>query len=232
MTSSTTISNERDSRLTYYAPVWIIAGLMLLGALLVYPYLPDTIPTHWGFSGEPDAWGSKWPAAFIPVFIGVGFAVLFPLFERIDPKRMNYKDFRPVWRVIQISLITFMAYIQAITYYVTLHPDANNVVGSAIIGGVGALFIILGNYMGKLRQNWFIGLRTPWTLSDPEVWQKSQRLTGWMFVFAGVMMLVMAVTGGIQPHIFFGVIVAIVIIPVVYSYVLHAKKQKERKKTG
>jgi len=209
--------------------VWAIAAVAFLVAIAAYPYLPDTMPTHWGLSGKPDGWSPKsFGAFFVPGMI-VLFAVLFPILERIDPKREQYKNFRKPWFAIQISFAAFFLYVEVLTFYAALVPAHNDIVGTGIPAGIGVLFIILGNYLGKIRQNWFIGLRTPWTLEDPEVWNKSQRLAGRMFVLAGILMLVSAFLVRSQVALFtilMVTVVAVSIVPIVYSYVLAVRKRK------
>jgi uncharacterized membrane protein len=215
--------------------IWAIVALMFLAGWIAYPYLPDMVPTHWGFTGEPNAWSPKWPGAFIGPFIALACAILFPLLPRLDPKRKNYPDFQKPWFVIQLSIIGFMAYIEAVTIFVTFFPAHNALVGQAITAGVGLLFIILGNVMGKVRQNWFVGLKTPWTLDDPDVWQKSQRVAGWAFVIAGLAIIVNTLFLRTNPYVFFGAVLLVVLGPIVYSYVIYRNKhpldppQAERK---
>ena len=87
------------------------------------------------------------------------------------------------------------------------------------------LFIILGNYMGKVRQNYFVGLKTPWTLNDPEVWQKSQRLAGWAFVLSGLIFIVESIIWIAVAYAFIGTIALVVIVPIAYSYLISRPKK-------
>ncbi len=210
--------------------VWVIALIAIIVAVIAYPYLPDPLPTHWGLSGAPNGWTPKPFGAFIMPGMIVLFAILFPVLEYIDPKRAQYDLFRKPWLAIQISLSAFLLYMEGLTFYAALAPTHNDIVGPGVTAGIGILFIILGNLMGKIRQNWFVGLRTPWTLDDPEIWQKSQRLTGWMFVLGGIAILIMSLTAGSGTAlfiIFVPVILGITIVPIVYSYVLSARKRKK-----
>ena len=86
------------------------------------------------------------------------------------------------------------------------------------------LFILLGNYMGKIRQNFFVGMRTPWTLSDPEVWNKSQRFAGWMFVIGGLITIIESIVWLTSGAIIFAVVFLIAIVPMIYSYLLYRGK--------
>ena len=220
-----------DPKKTYTAAIirWVVVAGMILAGIIVYPHLPDRIPTHWGIHGEVNGWSNRWPGAFIAPIMGIIFLILFPFLQRIDPKRRNYGNFQQAWEGIQTLLVLFFAYIQGVTYVATLRQVDSNFVGQSIMVGIGILFIVLGNYMGKVRQNWFVGIRTPWALEDPVVWQKTQRIGGWAFVIGGIAILLMSLTMPPNPYIFMGIIAVIALGPIVYSYVI-AKKMGVMKK--
>lgn len=201
----------------------LVLGMSVAGAAL-YPCLPDTIPVHWGFEGQPNGWASKtWGAWIIPA-MSLAFLILFPLIPKIDPKRENYKYFKKPWDVIQTSFIAFFAYLYAVTMYVTFYPQYNAVVGRAVVLGIGILFVMLGSVMDKIRQNYFVGLKTPWTLDDPEVWQKSQRFAGRAFMLAGLAFIIEAMVWVATVPVFFAVIAVCVVAPIIHSYLLSRKK--------
>lgn len=201
----------------------IIVALMFAAGVVLYPFLPDSIPTHWGFEGEPNAWSPKvWGAWIIPL-LSLVFLILFPLLPKLDPKRENYEQFKKPWGVIQTSFVGLFAYMYGVTMYVTFHPEYNTSVGRAVVFGIGVLFVILGNVMGKVRQNYFVGLKTPWTLNDPEVWQKSQRFSGWMFVLAGLTFILEGVVWFAILPVFIAMMFAVVILPIAYSFLLSRK---------
>lgn len=203
----------------------VVLGMFALAAWL-YPTLPNIMPVHWGITGEPNGWAPKlWGAWLLPI-IGLLLTLLFPLFAKIDPKAENYKEFSRAWNVLQLGIVVFFAYVEGIIFYTVLHPAHNALLGRDLLIGIGFLFIVLGNYMGKIRQNFFIGVRTPWTLSDPEVWQKSQRIGGWTFVIGGIATMVLSWLFPMTIGWFTGVIIAIVIIPILSSYILYQRKRR------
>lgn len=203
-----------------------IVALMFIAGAALYSYLPDMIPTHWGFEGQPNQWSPKtWGVWLIPL-MSLAFLVFFPILPKLDPRRENYEKFKQPWGVIQTSLIAFMAYIFGVTMFVTFYAQYNAMVGRAVVFGMGVLFVILGNYMGKIRQNYFVGLKTPWTLDDPEVWQKSQRLTGWAFVLFGLLAIIESILWIAVPYMFFAGLAMTILVPLVYSYKLAAKKKR------
>jgi uncharacterized membrane protein len=211
----------------YFTPAriaqYIITACMFIAGFIILKDLPDQVPVHWSFAGEPDNWMEKNTGTFLLPLITLGMVILFPILQKIDPKRKNYEKFRGPWEVIQISIVSMFAYFYAVTMYMTLNPQQSNTMGQFMFFGVGLLFVILGNLMGKVRHNYFVGLRTPWTLADPQVWQKSHRFTGWIFVIAGLAFIVESIIFIQIPYIFFSIIVLTVVIPIVYSYLISPK---------
>ncbi|MDF1497108.1 MAG: SdpI family protein [Patescibacteria group bacterium] len=203
---------------------WVLVAIMFLAGALLYSYLPDMIPTHWNVNNQIDGWTPKIYGAWLIPGMALIFTILFPLLRKIDPESKNYDKFAKTWEVFQITIIGFLAYMYAITSYVALNVDKSYLVGRLVMLGLGVMFIILGNYMGKIRHNYFVGIKTPWTLADPEVWQKTHRLAGWIFVAAGLLVLLMAFfwMQYIWPF-FIAIILAIVIIPMFYSYWISRK---------
>lgn len=209
---------------------FLLVAALFVTASLVLPHLPDQVPTHWNTYGEPDTFSSKEFAAFLVPFMSLGFLVLFPLLAKIDPKKENYPKFKASWEWIQTLLFSMLAYFYGVQLFVTLVPEKQSMLPRLMFIGLALLFIALGNSIGKVRQNFFVGLKTPWTLSDPEVWQKSQRVTGWSFVIGGLIFLVLSILGAI-PYlgtIFIAVTIVMVAFPVFYSYfVFRAKNSKK-----
>lgn len=204
-------------------PFFVVAG-MFAAAAVFYPSLPASIPSHWGLSGEPDQWMAKFYGVwFIP---GLALLLLFLLsaLPLVDPKKENYKEFGHAWNCIRLSIMLFLAYVFGVQMYASLYPEQSSIAGHCILFGVGALFMALGNYMGKVKQNYFVGLRTPWTLSDPEVWRKSQRAGGLAFVLGGCALMVLAFLPLRSAWLMIVVVAAVVVVPIAYSYVLYRRK--------
>lgn len=220
------MTNETNKplRTAFYIQVALVLAMFLAGAAF-YVYLPDNLPMHWGFDGRPNNWWPKMYGVWLMPALATLFLVLFPILQRIDPKSQNYPDFAKAWAVIQTSILSMLAYIYGVTLFASIYPNYDHLVGRLVMFGTGVLFVVLGNYMGKVRQNYFIGLRTPWTLNDPEIWQKSQRLAGWAFVLAGLVILVESVIWRAIPYVFFGVVIATAGVPIIYSYWLSRNKK-------
>lgn len=221
------MTNDNDKSLSILRGIQIamVAGMFIAGIIL-YPYLPDIIPTHWGFEGEANGWGPKTWSVWLLPGMGLIMMILFPVLQKLDPKSQNYEDFRKSWTIIQTTILGMLFYIFAVTMFVTMRPEYGHLVGRLFFFGTGLMFVILGNYMGKVRQNYFVGLKTPWTLNDPEIWQKSQRVAGWAFVLCGLVGLVESLLWIAAPYVFFGSVALMVIVPIAYSYKLAVDKRK------
>lgn len=207
----------------------LLVVALFVAAFLVYPHLPEEVPVHWNTIGEPDDFASREFGTFLVPAMALGFFILFPLLAKIDPKKQNYEKFTGAWEWIQTLLILMLAYFYGVQLFITLHPEQQELMPRLMFGGLGLLFIALGNLMGKLQQNFFVGLRTPWTLSDPEVWRKSQRVAGWSFVVGGLLFILLACLGNV-PYlgaIFISITVAMILFPIVYSYLIYAKQKSK-----
>ena len=165
-------------------PSFILITILFASAFILYPSLPDQIPLHWNINGEIDRYGSKLFGTFLMPVMTLFIAVLMLYIPFIDPKKRNYEKFKNVYTTIRLSFVLFMSFIYGITMAASLgYPvDISFIVPFA----VSLLFILLGNYMGKVRQNWFVGFRFPWTLDNEEVWNKTHRFGGKLMVGAGL----------------------------------------------
>lgn len=206
----------------------VITGLILFSFIIsiyFYPHVPETMATHWNFRGEVDGYMSKlWGVFFMPLLI-TGLAVLFLAIPRIDPKKENIAKFRKYYDGFVILLIFFMliVYLQILLWNTGIRISPNAVLPA----GVGLLFYYIGVLMENAERNWFIGIRTPWTLSSDRVWRKTNRLGGRLFRIAGIV----AVLGAFFPELalFFilGPALFIAGFTAVYSYLEYQKELKE-----
>lgn len=209
--------------------LWAVRSVTALSvavtAAYFYPRLPDVVAIHWNISGNADAFASKdFATAFFPGII-LAVSVLFAWLPTIDPKADKYAIFNHSWELVQAALLAFFAYVYFVTLYVPLHPEAN--IGPLIAFGMGLLFILIGNYLGKIRSNYFFGIRTPWTLADEDVWNKTQRLGGKTFVAAGFVSMLAAAFPAWTFYVFFTAIAGAVAAPTWYSYSLFKNKKRK-----
>jgi len=168
------------------ALMWALSLLPLLLVALTWPRLPEQIPLHWNLDGSVSRGGRMW--LWLLASISVLFALLFQFMPRLDPKRKNYEKFQGWYDFLGPVFSLVFLVLMAITLMEALRPGAIQV-GRVVGAVVSVLLIILGNLMGKLKPSWFIGFRTPWSLSDPDVWNRTNRLGGKLFFFTGLITL-------------------------------------------
>ncbi|HET7301595.1 MAG TPA: SdpI family protein, partial [Oleiagrimonas sp.] len=195
--------------------------LIAVGAAVwLYPHLPNRVPSHWDIHGQVDGYLPRfWAAAMTPLTVA-GLAVLMVVLPLISPRRFEIKPFARVYTTLMLVSQGFMLVIGA----VMLMAGAGYAVSVPLVAmlAVGALFMVLGNYMGKLRKNFFMGIRTPWTLASDAVWERTHRLGGWTFMLGGVVLIIGALVGGVVWPVIAAIVIAAV-IPVTYSFVIYRR---------
>ncbi len=204
----------------------IVAVLILTLAItiLAYPALPDMIPSHWNAAGEVDAYlPTIWGVLIIPLLM-VPLTALFFLLPRIDPLKENYGKFRSYYDGFILVFLVFFLLIQV---QIILWGLGYQISPNLIIPPLaGALFIYLGFLVEHAEQNWFVGIRTPWTLSSEQVWKKTHALGGKLFKIAGIIALAGVFFG---EYAFWFVLVPVLVVTVytvAYSYFEYRKELK------
>ena len=173
-------------------PHWLIlAGLFLTGAL-TWPNAPERFPVHWGIDGQVDRWGDKFEGVWLLPLAALGLYLLLLVLPNFDPNRANYAQFASAYNAIRLAILALMAGVYAVMQLVGQGLAVP--VATIIPLMIGLLFIVIGNLMGKMRPNWFCGIRTPWTLASKLAWVKTHRLGGWLFLGLGVAMVVSSLT--------------------------------------
>jgi uncharacterized membrane protein len=198
-------------------PLWVLFMLALGLAAFVYPILPDRIPVHWNIHGEVDKWGSRGFGVFGMLGMFAGCYLLMLVMPLVDPKRANYPKFQPTYRVIRWTIVIVLLAIWCAVLAVACgFPLAIPRLAMAL---VSLLFIVLGNFIGRVRYNWFVGVRTPWSLSSEEAWRLTHRASGPAFVLGGMLSLVGSLFGGLYAAtaMIIGICGAI-LFAVVFSY--------------
>lgn len=205
--------------------MWLLALLPFILVAAFYARLPDQVPLHWGFDGAINGYGSK-NELWLLAAMGPGMALLFQFLPRLDPKRRSYERFQKYYVATALVIEAFMAVTVGVMLAEILRPGTLSI-GRVISALVGLLFLFLGNLMGKIKPNFFMGIRTPWTLSDPDVWNRTHRLGGGLFFLAGLATAVSAVL--LPERVLFWVVLAgalaAALIPMVMSYVWYRRRE-------
>jgi len=163
----------------------ILAGAMLGLSLWAWPLLPAHTPivTHWDFNGRPNGYMGKTMALLFGPVGAILLSSLFALFPRIEPRKINLASSAKFYRAVWIGSLCVLMVAHGVIVATALHHALN--VGGVLMSTVAGLFIVLGNYLGKTRSNFFAGVRTPWTLSSEYSWEHTHRLAGRLFMATG-----------------------------------------------
>lgn len=199
---------------------WILILAPAVFAIYYWPQIPDKVPTHWNASGDVDHYGGKW-AAFLSPMINFGTYFLMLLLPKIDPRKKNYDLFGGAYWLMRVALSILFCILGFVTILAAIGVAMN--VGLIVMVSTLLLFMVMGNQFGRIRPNYFVGIRTPWTISNEEVWTKTHRMGGRIWVIASVLMLplVFLIPTKIMAIIFVAYILVIAAVPIVYSYLLH-----------
>jgi uncharacterized membrane protein len=205
----------------------VVTALAAAVSVWAYPRLPETVATHWNLQGTPDGYSSRlWAVAMMPL-LTLGLTGLFNVLPKVDPRRENYAKFLDSYWLIANAVLVFTGVADALILANGLGYTVQ--VDRLLPLGVGLLFAFLGNYLTRVEPNWFVGIRTPWTLSSDAVWRKTHRTAGWLFVVGGLVIAAGAFAPrGVFLPLFVATIVVVAGIPVVQSYILWKREQNGR----
>jgi len=199
-------------------------------SLWAYPHLPARVATHWGVGGAPDGWSSREFLVFVVPGIGVLLGLLLAFLPLIDPRRKEATRNAPTYGTLVSAALLLLAAIQGIMVAYNLGWPIR--IPTLVPVGVGILFAVIGNLMPRMQPNWFMGIRTPWTLSSDRVWRQTHRLGGYCFMILGAVLVVVGVFAPPASTLWVvGGIVAAALIPVVYSYFAW-RRERESATTG
>lgn len=184
---------------------------------IIWNTLPEKVPTHWNYKGEADKWGDKYSLIALLFLLPVLTYVLMLVIPKIDPKKkiqlMGGKYYQ-----LKFILVLFMSTLA----FIILHLSVNQSTSSPnlIYIPIGVLFIALGNYFKVIQPNYFIGIKTPWTLENTEVWKSTHTLAGKLWIAGGLIIMLCSLTiaNSVFIYVFGGVVAIISLVPIVYSY--------------
>ncbi|MGA7670247.1 MAG: SdpI family protein [Nitrolancea sp.] len=200
-------------------PQWLIIAAMFVAAATLWPTIPSRVPVHWDASGNANGYGGKFEALLLMPIITIGLYLLLLFIPRIDPGKANYAQFSSAYLVARYSMLVVMGAIYVFTILAVKGAGFN--MTRVIVGVIAVMFIVLGNVLGKVRPNWFVGVRTPWTLSSKRSWVRTHRLAGWLFALSGILFLALAIVdiGEALIWVMLSVLGVMVATLAVYSYV-------------
>jgi len=212
-------------------PHWLLLAAMFALAAAAWSTAPDRIPVHWNLAGQVDRHGGRFEGLLAIPLLALAIYVLMIFLPRLDPGRANYAAFDSAYATLRLLLLVVMAALYGLVHLCMRGVPVRIEVWTPLI--VGALFVVIGNLLGKVRPNWFVGIRTPWTLSSKVAWTGTHRAGRWVFILMGVLMMVCAVVRSAWAVWTMGVVgVTGVLGLVVYSYVLWRKDPEKTPPAG
>lgn len=210
---------------TYFLAGTLIVGAALAATIAAYPHLPDSVPTHWDIHGEANGYSPKWALFLVPgPAIIAAIMVLNLLLPWLSPERFKVDSFRSTYLQIMLMTAAFLAYIHGITLWVGIGHSVS--IPRVTVVGMCLLWVLMGNVMGKIRRNFYIGIKTPWALANERVWNATHRFAAKTWVVGGLAGLAL-VAAGQSFWAPFAALMTGALVPVVYS--LYFYKQLERR---
>ena len=212
----------------------IIKNLFLL-ALVASPYmylyfiwqqLPDRVPIHFNFEGVADNWSGKNFLLFLPTGLGAFIYLLMLALPYIDPKK-KIQQMGEKYTSLHFALTVFFSLLSFYLLYVTKEGSVKNL--SVLFAIIGAMLALLGNYFQTVRPNYFIGVRTPWTLENENVWKKTHHMAGRLWMVSGILIAILSfvISNNFALVIVFTSLIAVMaLVPIVFSYIEYRKEKK------
>jgi uncharacterized membrane protein len=204
----------------------ILIALALLAGAVLWNQLPDQMASHWNVNDEVDGTMPKFWGVFLLPLITLGMLVLFLVLPGIDPLKANIAQFRESFNLFIVLIVAFMLYIHGLTLAWSLGYQ-NFKMSAAMLPFMGVLFIAIGFMLRKAKRNFFIGIRTPWTLSSDSVWDKTHQLGSVLFMASGVFAIIGGIFGGMTAFwLMFVPLIGSSLFLVIYSYALYRTETK------
>ncbi len=206
-----------------------ISFLLILAAtfvgLALYSQLPDPMPSHWNAAGQVDGSMSKFWGIFLLPLMTAGLTLLLLAVPAIDPLKANIAQFRGLYNAFIVGFVVYMLYVHGLTLAAALGYAFNMTM--MLLPVMGLLFIGIGYLMKSAKRNFFIGIRTPWTLSSDTVWDETHKLGSKTFMASGVVIFFSAFLGENGLWLMTTILLVAILVPVVYSYILFARQEKK-----
>ncbi len=200
----------------YLPPILLLVVAFYVLAGIFYPQMPETMASHWNAAGEADGYTSRFWGMFLFPFIVTGISLLLLAVPSIDPLKANIRKFIGLygWFIILFQLFFLYIYVLSILWNLDYRFDMTQL----LMPATGLLFVFIGVMVMRAKRNYMVGIRTPWTLANDEVWDRTHRLGGRLFVAAGVLTVLSVFRPGAAIWVLMGSVLAVTVISVVYSY--------------
>lgn len=202
----------------------ILILIGLFAGLFLSAQLPDPMPSHWNAAGQVDGYMPKVFGVWMMPVITFLLVLLLAFIPSLDPLKANVETFRSSYNLFLLVFVGFMLYVHLLVLFASLGWQFNMV--TLMMPAMGLLFIMIGYMMQNTKRNYFIGIRTPWTLSSDYVWDETHKLGAKTFMLAGVVVFFSSFFGVIGVFLMLVALLLGTLIPIAYSYRLHQKSQQ------
>jgi uncharacterized membrane protein len=204
----------------------MLVFLSFILAIYSYQELPENYAIHWNAVGDADGFAEKGFGLFLLPAISLGILGLYFLIPRIDPLKANIEKFRKYYQLLFGVLLGFFVYLQIVIIAFNLSEGFN--MNYAILPGIAAILFVSGYVMENSERNWFVGIKTPWTLSSEKVWKKTHALGAKLFKIASILILFSLLFSDYAMWIVRGAVLTAAIVPIIYSYLEYSKEMKKK----
>lgn len=212
-------------------PHWLLLAAMFALAATAWGTAPDRIPMHWNLTGHVDRYGGRFEGLLAIPLLALAIYVLMIFLPRLDPGRANYAAFDSAYSTLRLLLLVVMAALYGLVHLWMRGIHAPIGVWVPLL--VGALFVVIGNLLGKVRPNWFVGIRTPWTLSSKLSWTGTHRAGRWVFILMGLMLMGCAIQRTVWAVFAMAAVGVVGLLGLtVYSYLLWRKDPEKTPPAG
>ena len=211
-----------STRTTIFITIFLIAFAVAF-SFFVYPDLPEQMASHWNTANQVDGYITQFWGAFLMPIVAAGLLLLFLVIPQIDPLKANIAQFREYFNAFIVLITVFLVYMHVLTILWNLGYDQFNM-GAAMLPAMGLLFIFAGIMMRKAKRNFFIGIRTPWTLSSDRVWDETHRLGSTLFIASGILAMLGAFFADYAIWFIMVPVLGSTLFLLVYSYVLYRRE--------
>lgn len=206
--------------------VLTLIAVALISGLVLWNQLPDQMASHWNANDQVDGYISKFWGVFLMPLITLGMFVLFLVVPGIDPLKANIAQFREAFNIFIALIVAFMLYVHGLTLIWSLGNQSFKM-SAAMLPFMGILFIAIGYLLKQAKRNFFIGIRTPWTLSSDYVWDKTHQLGSILFMVSGAFAILGGLIGGMAAFwLMFVPLIGSSLFLMVYSYILYRSEMK------
>jgi uncharacterized membrane protein len=211
-----------STRTTVFATIFLIAFAFAF-SISIFDRLPDQMASHWNTANQVDGYMSRFWGAFLMPIVTAVMLAFFLVIPNIDPLKANIAKFRNYFNVFITLMAVFLIYMHILTMLWNLGFDQFNM-STAMLPALGLIFVFAGIMMRRAKRNFFIGIRTPWTLSSDHVWEKTHQIGSTLFIASGILALFGAIFADYAIWFVLGPVLVTTLFLIVYSYVLYQQE--------